>query len=208
MGGSAVPAGQLTKPGLEGAHPGLPPDPYDPARAQALLREAGWADGFRIVLHADGGSFLNEAAAAQAIAQFWTRIGLAVEVSAVPAQIYLAQANRQEYSAFLTAQGGITAAVPLRSLVATVDAARGLGSTNRSRYTNTAFDAVLTRAFVEMDGTQRQRLYEQAAEIAAEDVAMIPVFHASNTAAARPGFAVQLWPDRRFNALMVRPEPR
>ena len=208
MGGTALPAGQITAPGLEGAHPAMPPDPYDPARAQALLREAGWAEGFRIVLHADGGSFLNEAAVAQAVAQFWTRIGLLVEVAAVPAQLYISQAGRQEYSAFLTAQGGINAAVPLRSLIATVDAARGLGSTNRSRYSNPAFDAVLGRAFAAMEGTERQRLYEQAAEIAAADVAVLPLFHASNTAASRAGFAVRLWPDRRYNALQVSPERR
>ena len=208
MAGTAVPAGQITLPGLEGAHPRLPPDPYDPARAQALLREAGWPDGFRIVLNADAGSFLSEAATAQAIAQFWTRIGLAVDVATVPAQVYLAQAGRQEYSAFLTAQGGINAAVPLRSLIASVDPARGLGSTNRSRYSNPAFDAVLRRAFAAMDPTERQGLYEEAADIAAEDVAVLPVFHASNTAASRSGIEVRLWPDRRFNALLVRPAPR
>jgi peptide/nickel transport system substrate-binding protein len=67
---------------------------------------------------------------------------------------------------------------------------------------------VLLRAFAAMDPTERQGLYEEAADIAAEDVAVLPVFHASNTAASRSGIEVRLWPDRRFNALLVRPAPR
>jgi len=59
-----------------------------------------------------------------------------------------------------------------------------------------------------MDPAERQALYEQAADIAADDVAVLPIFHASNTAASRAGIEVKLWPDRRFNALLVRPAPR
>lgn len=205
MGGGAVPAGQITAPGLEGAHPSLPPDPFDPARAGALLRDSGWGEGFRITLHADASGFLNEAAVAQAVAQFWTRLGLVVEVAAVPGQLWLQQAGRQEYSAFLTAQGGINAAVPLRSLIASWDPPRGLGATNRSRYSNPGFDALLARAFTAMAAEERQRLYEGAAELAAEDAAVLPLFHASNTAASRAGFEVRLWPDRRFTAMQIAP---
>jgi len=34
---------------------------------------------------------------------------------------------------------------------------------------------------------------------------MIPIFHAANVAAVRRGARSTLWPDRRFNALMLRP---
>src|SRR5678816_1830780 len=54
MEGSATPASQMMPPQYPTASKSLKPDAYDPAKAQALLKEAGWAEGFRIVLHATG----------------------------------------------------------------------------------------------------------------------------------------------------------
>src|SRR5207244_62691 len=76
MEGSAVPASQLMPGQFAGASKSLKPDPYDVAKAQALLKEAGWGEGFRIVLHATGDRYPNDSAVAQVIAQMWTRIGL------------------------------------------------------------------------------------------------------------------------------------
>jgi len=206
MAGGASPAGQLSAPGLDGSHPGIQPPAFDPARAATLLREAGWPDGFRLTIHTDAQSFLNEAAVAQAVAQFWSRIGLAVDVVAVPTPVYVSAAGRQEYSVVVGAQGGITASVPLRSMIATFDTARQRGSSNRTRYSNPAFDALLDQALAEMDAARRQGLYERLNAIVAEEVPVIPIFHANNSAAGRRGFQVALWPDRRFTARQIRPE--
>jgi len=47
LNGTAVPASQFLPVEFEGASKRLTPDPFDPDRARALLREAGWADGSR-----------------------------------------------------------------------------------------------------------------------------------------------------------------
>ena len=44
----------------------------------------------------------------------------------------------------------------LRSLLATYDPAKGMGATNRGRYSNPAFDELLTEALVTMDDKKRE----------------------------------------------------
>ncbi|MBL8698401.1 MAG: ABC transporter substrate-binding protein [Alphaproteobacteria bacterium] len=207
MVGTAVPAAQLIAPGLHGASADLRPEPIDIGRAGALLREAGWGEGFRITLHVDANGFLRDPAVAQAIAQVWSRLGLAVEVQNLPTPVYLARSGRQELSAILAAQGGITANVPLRSLLATWDERRGNGMTNRMRYSNPIFDAALERAMAAMDARARLAAFDEANRLVAAELPVIPVFHAANVSAVRRGVRLTLWPDRRFNALMMSPTP-
>jgi len=45
-------------------------------RAQVLLKEAGRADGFRIVLSATSDRYPNDSAVAQGVGQMWSRLGL------------------------------------------------------------------------------------------------------------------------------------
>ena len=90
-----------------------------------VLRQAGWGDGFRIVLHATSDRYPNDAAIAQAIAQMWTRIGLKAEVEALPGAVFFTRASKQEFSAFTSQYGAEDAMNSLRALVATADPARG-----------------------------------------------------------------------------------
>lgn len=51
MDGIAVSAGQIAAPGMFGHNPDLKPEAFDPDGARKLLTEAGYAGGFRLVMH-------------------------------------------------------------------------------------------------------------------------------------------------------------
>jgi peptide/nickel transport system substrate-binding protein len=208
MAGAALPAAQLSAPRLHGAVADAVPDPHDPAAALALLREAGWGEGFRATIHVDANGFLREPAVAQAIAQSWARIGVIAEVQSLPAAVFLTRAGRQEFSIVLAAQGGINAGVSLRSMVASWDERAGRGLTNRMRYANAALDDLIERAIATTDGRARIAQFHAANAIVAAEAPVLPIFHAANAAASRTNVAMTLWPDRRFNALMMRPGSR
>ena len=206
MEGSALPASQLLPEAFPTASRSLKPDPFDPARAQALMKEAGWGEGFRIVLHATGDRYPNDSSVAQAIAQMWSRIGLKAEVEALPGAVFFTKASKQEFSAFAAQYGAEDAMNGLRALVATSTPAKGFGTANRTRYSNPIVDNLLSEALVTMDNELRQQKLERAINFAMGDQPLIPVFYPIFDFAAKKGLAITPRAQRRFNAMMVVPK--
>lgn len=205
MEGSATPASQMMPPIYPTASRSLKPDAFDTAKALALLKEAGWGEGFRIVLHATGDRYPNDSSVAQVIAQMWTRIGLKAEVEALPGAVFFTRASKQEFSAFAAQYGAEDSMNSLRALVATWDAAKGYGTANRTRYSNPVVDNLLTEALTTMDDDLRQQKLERAINFALADQPLIPVFHPTFDFAAKKGLIVTPRAQRRFNAMMVKP---
>ncbi len=205
MEGSGIPAGQLLSPDFPGSSKALKPDPHDPAKAQALLKEAGWGEGFRIVLHTTSDRYPNDAGIAQAVAQMWTRIGLKAEVETLPGAVFFTRATKQEFSAFAAQYGAEEASNSLRALVASWNPAKGFGTANRTRYTNPVVDSLLDETLVTMDEELRQAKLERAIQFAMADQPLVPLFYPILDFAAKKGLVVVPQAQRRFNGLMVAP---
>lgn len=203
--GAGVPAGQMLSEQFPSSPKDVKPDPFDLARAKALLKEAGWAQGFRIVLHTTNDRYPADAAIAQAIAQMWTRLGLKAEIETLPGSVFFTRASKQEFSAFAAQYGAEEAVNSLRALVATFTPAKGFGTANRTRYSNPMVDNLLTASLQNLDDRQRDALVGRAIKVAMDDQALIPVFHPIFDFASKKELAITPRPQRRFNALMVAP---
>ena len=110
MGGVAVAAGELLPAGMFGAHEEgqMPPAPYDPDRAKALLAEAGYPNGFGITIGTPNDRYINDAQGAQAVAQMWARIGVETGIDAVTASTFFSRRNAFEFSVYLAGWGAGT----------------------------------------------------------------------------------------------------
>ena len=59
-----------------GYNPALKPYVYDPARAKALLAQAGYANGIDVTIYFGNGTMVNDKALMEAIADMWSKVGI------------------------------------------------------------------------------------------------------------------------------------
>jgi peptide/nickel transport system substrate-binding protein len=208
MEGAAVATGQLMPESFFGFTPMLKPEPYDPEGARKLLAEAGYPDGFGLTLHAPNNRYVNDEQIAQAIAQLLARVGIQTRVDAMPSAVYFSRGSKLEFSFMLVGWGAETmeASSPLKALLATFNAAKGMGTANRGRYSNPKLDAVLDQALATVDDPKRERLLQQATEIGVGDLGIIPLYHQHNLWATRRGIVYEARADERTFAHEFRPQ--
>jgi peptide/nickel transport system substrate-binding protein len=84
LNGTTVPASQATPSFAIGYDPDLRPFPYDPAKARALLTEAGYGHGFTLVAEAILGGSAADTAIFQYMAQDLAQVGVRLEMRNVP----------------------------------------------------------------------------------------------------------------------------
>ena len=189
MEGLAIPAGQLLPEGFAGRSPNLKPDTFDLAEAKRLLAEAGYPDGFALTIHGPNNRYINDHKIVQAVAQMLTRLGITTEVETMPANVYWPRANNLEFSLMLVGWGsGANAAVnALKSLLVTWNPDKGMGVTNRGRYSNAKLDQLVAQALKTVDEKKQEQLLAQATEIGIKDLGIIPLHYQVNTWATRAG---------------------
>ncbi len=205
--GAAAPAGQMLPPGHVGVSPQLRPEAYDPDGARQLLAEAGYPDGFGLVLLIASNRDPGDQPVGEAVGQMLARVGIRASIEVMPYSISTARLQKGDYSLMLRGWGTETGEVSMaiRALFATRDAAPGWGTFNRSGYSNPALDAALNVALTEFDAGRREELLQRASEEAAADLPVIPLYFHVASWAFRSGigyparsdnytFAWEVWP--------------
>ena len=199
MEGAAVTTGQLMPEGMFGYSSTLKTEPYDLEGAKKLLAEAGYPDGFAMTLHAPNDRYVNDEQIAQALAQLLARVGIATRVEAMPSSVFFSRATKLEFSFMLLGWAADTAEVssPLKALLATFDTSKGMGTANRGRSSNAKMDALLAQALAIVDDSKRERVLQQATEIAISELGIIPLYHQHNVWATRKGVTYAARTDER-----------
>ncbi|MBN2752964.1 MAG: ABC transporter substrate-binding protein, partial [Rhodospirillaceae bacterium] len=174
---------------------------------KALLAEAGYPKGFSIILGTPNDRYMNDEKVAQAIAQYWTRIGVKTSVDASTKSVFFSRRNKFEFSAYLAGWGSGTgeASSPLKSLVACRKPEIGFGSTNRSRYCSEKMDAILSEALATINDKKRESLLQQASAVVASETGIVPVHFEKTPWAMRKGLTYVPRVDQYTLAMEVKP---
>ncbi|MEQ8356351.1 MAG: ABC transporter substrate-binding protein [Kiloniellaceae bacterium] len=207
MGGVAVPAGELLPPGMFGSTPGAAAEEYNPEAAKKLLAEAGYPNGFGLTIGSPNDRYINDAQVAQAVAQMLARVGIQTQVDAVTASTFFKRRNQYEFSLYLAGWGSGTGEMssPLRALVATPNKEKGMGGTNRGRYSNTDLDSTIEMALATVDDDKREKILQQASGIAMADYAILPLHFEVTPWAFRKGITYVPRTDQYTLALGIKP---
>ena len=164
LGGNATPLNGVLSPDAFGFDADLPEYGYDPAKAKALLQEAGAAP-LKLTIDCDGAS----KDIAEAIAAMMQRAGIEAKVqlweTAVIVPIWRDAAKRADHDLFLTSWGN--ASLDPSDIV--MPTLRSGGRANSAAYANPEVDKLLDAAETEIDRDKRKGLYVKAQELIHED---------------------------------------
>lgn len=210
MEGGATPAGQFVPEGFVGYTAKLPPIGYDPARAKALLVEAGYPNGFNLTLHCMNDRFTGDVQTCQAIASMFTAIGVRTKVEAMPASVFYRRARtgdngQPEFSATIAGFGPPTGdgLDTTTTLIHSFDGQRGLA--NQGRYSNRELDTQIERAQELFDESARQELLDHITRQALDDVAVVPIYFLKSTWGLRRGLEMRTRGDSYTVADQITP---
>ena len=208
MNGMATPAAQVLPYPMFGTSEQLNTvPPADLERAKALMAEAGYPNGFTLVLASPNGRYINDSRVAQTIAAMWARIGVKTTVDAPSVPVFFSNAQNLNYSAYLMGWGPLTGETSnsLGAIVGTVNRDTGMGTTNYGRYSNQEVDRLLFEAMQELDDEKRSELLQQAGEIALADYAILPVHFEHSSWAMKDSIMYSGRQDQMTIAQDIRP---
>ena len=201
--GQAKPTGSFVSPLVDGYVPAREKRlPYDPAKARALLKEAGYPDGFGVTL--DCVNVTYRTAVCQAMAAMLTQVGIRVTFQATPSALFFPKLTQASASFF---EYGWTPAIDIWSTlnanVRTWDG-KGAGQFNGGRYSNPKLDATIDAIRVEPDLGRRRALIGDALRTISEDLPLVPLFRRTLTWVMRPNIDVVQWPSDVLELRWVR----
>ncbi len=138
--------------------------PHDPARAKALLAEAGYPGGFEVGLDCPNNRYINDEEICQAVAAMLARIGIRVRLTTMPRTTYFPKLEKLDTSFYMLGWGGAVtdAQTTLSPVLRSYDPASGQGSYNYGRYASPRLDQFIDRAAEEMNPETRRELIRQA----------------------------------------------
>jgi peptide/nickel transport system substrate-binding protein len=198
MEGAAEPAGQLMAPGLDNHIASLAAPAYDPAKAKALLAEAGYPQGLGLTLTCTNDRYPGDDRICQALGQMLSAVGIHTKVDTGPMSILLRRRSgggpdgKMDLSLYMIAYGAPNglATAALSSLAETQNREAGRGGNNFTGYSNPELDKLIHAAEQELDPAKRSALVEQATRIAVHDVVFVPLLFTKNYWGMRKGLTM------------------
>lgn len=180
MRGQSTPASLLISPFMFANASKIKRLRYDPGASRRLLDEAGYPDGFEIVMNCPVNRYVNDEAICQAVAAMLASVGVKVNLDAQPPSQYFGK---------VLASGGFDTSFyllgwtpssydswnVLSNLFGCRDDDGSGGMFNIGGYCNAEVEALTTQMLLENNPQKRLEQITKAYQIAAHDVAYIPL---------------------------------
>jgi peptide/nickel transport system substrate-binding protein len=191
--GLGTPTGAFLSPKVDGSPPELDKRlTFDPAKARALLAEAGYPNGFTVTL--DCVNVPWREAVCQAMTAMLTQVGIRTQLRSSPTNQFFpklsgATASLIEYGWTPSPDAWAS----LNALFRTWDKS-GLGTFNAGRYSNPKLDELIDHMRVEPDLTRRRAMVGVALRIVNDDLPFIPLYRRTLTWAMSKKVSAVQWP--------------
>lgn len=191
--GQGTPTGAFLSPRVDGSPAELDQRlPHDPARARALLAEAGYPNGFAVTLDCVNVAWRENTC--QAMSAMLTQVGIRTSLRSSPTNQFFPKlsqgtASFVEYGWTPTPDAWSS----LNALLRSHDRS-GLGTFNAGRYSNPKLDALIDQIRTEPDLTRRRAMVATVLRLAAEDLPYIPLYRRTLSWAMSKKVSAVQWP--------------
>jgi len=175
MRGLASAAGELSPPGYAGHDPALAPR-YDLAKAKALMKDAGYEDGFSVTMMATNNRYVEDARVAEAVAAMLAKINIKVDLQTMPKAQYWQRFDERAGDVMMIGWQSDTqdSANFYEFLVMTPDQ-KGFGQYNAGNYSNAEVDRLTLATQTMTDPKARAEVLKKIERILYDDAALIPL---------------------------------
>jgi peptide/nickel transport system substrate-binding protein len=192
--GQGTPTGSFVSPLVDGHEPAYDKRPAaDPARAKALLVQAGYPQGFSVTMDCVNVAF--RAAVCQAAAAMLEKVGIRAAFNPLPSSTFFPKLTQGTGSLLEFGWSpGTDAWTVLHSIVRTHDGQSG-GAFNGGRYSNAKLDALIDGIRVQPDLTRRRALVGDALKLMNEDLPLVPLYRRHHNWVMKRGIKVVQWPN-------------
>jgi peptide/nickel transport system substrate-binding protein len=180
MRGQSVPAGIIAPPFVNGYTKQLDTLPkVDLPKATALLRDAGYGDGFSVTLHCPNDRYINDAAICTAATAMLARISIKVNLVAQPKALHfpLIQKEPPQTEFYLLGWGVPTYDSHYIFSFLYHTRSKSDGSWNATRYSNPEADAAIRSLTGEVDKAKRDATIAKLWAALADETNYIAIHH-------------------------------
>jgi peptide/nickel transport system substrate-binding protein len=176
MRGLATAAGQLSPDGYAGHDKALKPR-YDLTKAKALMKEAGYEDGFSVTMMAPNNRYIGDARIAEAIAAMLAKINIKVDLETMPKAQYWQRFDERAGDMMMIGWQSDTqdSANFYEFLVMTPDKETGYGQYNAGNYSNPEVDRRTLETQTMTDPEARAEVLRRIERILYDDAALLPL---------------------------------
>jgi len=175
-GGTVRPSDAAVAPGIFGYEP-VGRYAHDPERARALLAEAGFPNGFDMVLHSPTARYPGDIQTSEAIQSQLADVGINATIETMEWTSYIPFTGRpveeNEVQMAMLGWGTVTGDADYGLYALFHTSQHAPAGFNRGFYSNAVVDALLEQARTSSDTSLRQQAYEDVLELLYQDAAWL-----------------------------------
>ncbi len=171
---SRIPMSQFVTSNTFGYNPDIKRLEYNIEKARELMNDAGYNEGFTIIL--DGPDSNNAIELCNKIADHLSLINITVIVNSLPSNECLTKLYYKNTSFYITAFSPLTAEGAIRLMLQSSEMEKGKGIWNYGNYSNKEIDINCEILHNTTEPSFRKNLIQDVFSIAMEDVAWIPLY--------------------------------
>lgn len=192
MKGFGTAAAQMSPKGYIGYNPDLQPR-FDLAKAQALMEEAGYADGFEATMMCPNNRYVNDFKICEAAAAMLAKINVKIDLTTMPKAQYWPKFDERAADIMMIGWHADTedSANFYEFLAMTPNADTGKGQYNSGNYSNDKVDELTMASLTETKGDTRAEQLQMVEKILFDEAAYIPLHWQDLAWASRKGVNIE-----------------